>query len=307
MGEWTVSEDGRVIVRVLVRGLVHVAREEIAAAETSVRRARLEDDLSAAGSIRQLRVAIRRIEYQLATMAEVDPTLGADDLIKGLHEVGKPFGQLRDAEILSARVAKVLRPRGVTPESDRLLEAVADERYRAQRTSDGWLDSEEFHRTLEDLNDFRLTLPTDAVSPAMARPVAQHAIRVTWRSVKRAAKAAKEESNDELLHALRRKVKHAVYLTRGFSYVLGPSSEEFALRLVTLQKLLGRQHDHVVVAAWLQGIGGDYASLKPLTDDVSLEERRRADNNAEEWAQPWQFIRDFRPKETVMTSYSFFD
>jgi len=300
------DDDERVIVRVLVRGLVHVARQEIEAAESSVRRSRLEGDPLSPGSIRKLRIAIRRIEYQLATMGEVDPTLEVNELVDRLHEVGKPFGQLRDAEILSARVAKALGDRGATPEGERLLGAVAEERYLAQRASDSWLDSSTFHHMLESLNEFRLTLPSDAVSPAMARPVAQQAIRATWRSVKRAAKEAKVDSGDEALHALRRAVKHSVYLTRAFSYVLGPSSEEFVLRLVALQKLLGRQHDHVIVAIWLEEAGDDVASLKPLAHDVSLVERQRAANDAEQWTRHWQSVRDLHPKETVMTTYSFF-
>jgi CHAD domain-containing protein len=307
VSEWLESDEGRLIVRVVVRGLVHVARNEITEAESSVRRARLEGDPDDPVSIRLLRLAIRRVEYQLTTMSALDSSLEVADLVDGLHEIGKPFGELRDAEILSARVAKALGERITLPEGNRLMEIVGEERYLAQRESDASLDSKEFHAALAALNDFRASLPADAVTAAMARPVAQLAIRVTWRAVKAAVRAAEHDSSDELLHALRRAVKHTAYMTKSLSYVLGPSSKEFTARLINLQKLLGRQHDHVIVAKWLRDVGDNHASLLPLAHEVSDEERRRADKDAGEWRREWRSIRDLRPKKTVMTSYSFFD
>jgi CHAD domain-containing protein len=301
------SNEGRLILRVLARGLVHVARDEILTAESFVRRARLEGDPQGRGSIRDLRVAIRRPEYQLETMGEIDVTFDVEGLVERLHDVGRPFGELRDAEILCARVAKALGDRVTSPAGVRLMETVDEERYLAQRESDAVLDSNAFRDAVEALNEFRLKLPSDAVTPAMARPVAQVALRAAWRNAKGAAKAAKVEPSDETLHALRQAVKRAAYLTRSFSYVLGPSSEEFAARLVVLQKLLGRQHDHVLVAGWLRDVGEEHASLQLLAHDVSAEERGRADRDARQWRAAWRSIRDFHPKATVMTSYSFFD
>ena len=305
--EWHHHDDERLIVRVLVRGLLHLARDEIESAEASVRRSRLEDEPQGSGSIRPLRIAIRRIEYQLATMGDVDSSLEVAALVDQLHEVGKPFGQLRDMEIISARVAKLLGDRADTHEVERLLETAADEKYRAQIASDVALDSGALRDAVAALNEFRKALPSDAVTAVMARPVAQQAIRVTWRSVKRAAATAKADGSDDSLHALRRSIKRAVYSTRGFSYVLGPSAEEFAARLVALQKVIGRQHDHVIVAEWLHQVGEDHASLKPLAHRASSEERRKAENGSTQWMRPWKEVRELHPKKTVMTTYSFFD
>jgi CHAD domain-containing protein len=307
MSEWHHGDEERLIVRVLVRGLLHVANQDITAAVGAVRRARLEESPEGVGSIRPLRLAIRRIEYQLHTMAEVDPSLGVATLVERLHDAGKPFGQLRDVEVIATRVNKALGESAISPEGARLLELVADDRHRAQHSSDAALDSEELRDALEALNEYRATLPSDAVTPAMARPVAQEALKVTWRSAKHAAKFAKEDNDDDLLHALRRTIKRAVYSTRGYSYVLGPSSEEFAARLVVVQKVLGRQHDRVMVAQWLASAGEQHASLEELTHALSVAERRRADHDAGEWQLPWKVVRQFHPKKTVMTTYSFFD
>lgn len=301
------SDDERLIVRVLVRGLLNIAREDITGAEAEVRTSRLEGDPDDPESIRKLRLALRRIEYQLETMADIDQSLMVDSLARQLHEVARPLGRLRDLEILDARVVKALGDRASTLEGRRLLETIAESRYREQRATDGVLDSSDFRATIEALNASRLLLPSDAVSPAMARPVVQKVILHSWRRLRRVVKRAKVASGDDDLHLVRQNVKRTVYSTRAFSYVLGPTSEEFTDRLVTLQKFLGRQHDHVIVAEWLRDQGNDRTSLRELTVPLGVHERRRADKYAKDWLRYWQAVRDLHPRETVLTTYSFFD
>jgi CHAD domain-containing protein len=307
VSEWVHSDEERIIVRVLLRGLVHIARGDIETAEASVQGARSRGGPENPESIRLLRIAIRRLEYQMTTMSDVDPSLKVGELTDRLHHVGEPFGQLRDTEIISERVTKVLGERRHTMEGKRLEELIAEQRGRAQRASDDALDSGELRSVLYALDEFRKRLPSDAITPAMARPVAQQAVRATWSTIKRSAKLAKKSGEDDDLHKLRRTVKRSVYSTRGFSYVLGPPSEEFAARLVVLQKALGRQHDRVIVSEWLRDAGESAASLWTLADVASREERRRADSGADDWVGPWKMVRELRPKESVMTTYSFFD
>ncbi|MCU1362340.1 MAG: domain containing protein [Acidimicrobiaceae bacterium] len=307
MSERIRSDEERIIARVLVRGLVHIALDDISSAQSSLREERSSGGVENPESIRLLRIAIRRIEYQIMTMSEVDPSLETHELIHRLHQVGGPFGELRDTEIISERVVKALGERRRTLEGQRLVALIMGQRSRAQSTSDDVLESGELRSVLDALNEFRRLLPSDAITPAMARPVAQQAVRVTWRTVKRVAKLAKKSGADDDLHKLRRTAKRAIYSTRGFSYVLGPSSEEFAARLVVLQKTLGRQHDRVIVSEWLRDAAESDASLKLLANEVSREERQRADDGADEWAGPWKMVRELRPEESVMTTYSFFE
>jgi len=301
------SDDERLIARVLLRGLVHIARGDIESAEASVGASRTGSDLEDPESIRRLRISIRRIEYQITTMSDIDRSLRIDSLTEQLHLVGEPFGELRDTQIIAERVAKALGDRATSREGKHLLETIAKERDRAQRSSDGALSSGEVRAVVHALDAFRKTLPTDAITPAMARPVAQEAVRETWRSAKRAAKAAKKTGGDDQLHQLRRTIKRSVFSTRGFSYVLGPPAEEFAARLVVVQKALGRQHDRVITSEWLRSVGDNHDPLNLLAYDVSREERRRADSDGNDWVRPWAAVRELNPKESVMTTYSFFD
>jgi CHAD domain-containing protein len=307
VSEWIHSDEERLIARVLLRGLVHIARGEITAAESAVLGARSQNEQENPESIRLLRISIRRIEYQISTMSEIDTSIRVGELADRLHYVGEPFSELRDTEIISERVVKALGERLHTVEGKRLVGLITEQRVRAQSASDDALDSGGLRSVLDALNEFQQKLPRDAITPAMARPVAQQAVRATWRTVKRSAKLAKKSGEDDDLHKLRRTIKRSVYSTRGFSYVLGPPSEEFAARLVVVQKALGRQHDRVIVSEWFQDAAESDDSLAPLAHAVSREERRRADNGAGEWVGPWKMVRELRPQESVMTTYSFFD
>jgi CHAD domain-containing protein len=301
------ADEVRLIVRVLARSIANVARDETAEAESALRKNRQDAGSDDPESVRKLRIAIRRAEYELEAMSDLDPTLDIDVLVRQLHDIGKPLGDLRDAEILEQRITKALGERATSAEGQELLARVATERHEAQRSSDLLLDSAGFRDVMNALNEYRLSLPPNAVSPAMARPVVQEAVRILWRTLRHAAKKAKNDESDENLHALRRTAKRAVYLTRAFSYVLGPSSEEFTLRLVALQKLLGRQHDHVIVSEWLQREAKDEPELEHLMHVLANEERGRADGNTEHWVRYWKSVRDLHPNKTVLTTYSFFN
>ncbi|MFY9782635.1 MAG: CHAD domain-containing protein [Acidimicrobiales bacterium] len=307
MSDFRGTDDVRLIVRVLVRGVANVAREEITTAEEVLRKNRLDGDADDPGSVRKLRIAIRRFEYELEALTDLDETLNAEAFIRQLHEIGRPLGRLRDAEILESRVLKALGDQASSVEGRQLMARVAEERREMQRSSDALVESSVFQETLTAISGLRTSLPSNAVSPAMARPVVQEAVRLSWRNLRQAAKKAKNDESDELLHALRRTVKRTVYLTRAFSYVLGPSSEEFTLRLISLQKILGRQHDHVTVSEWLKAESKREPQLRELMYALASEERDRADGYTSHWVRYWKSVRDLHPNETVLTTYSFFD
>jgi CHAD domain-containing protein len=284
-----------------------VAREETSAAESVLRESRRGGDSDDPVSVRKLRIAFRRAEYELEALSELDSSLDTHSLVRKFHEIGKPLGDLRDAEILEQRLTKGLGERASSLQGRQLLAKVSEERSEAQRSADGLLDSRDFQEALRALREYRMSLPPDAVSPAMARPVVQEAVRISWRTLRRAAKKARDDESDELLHALRRTVKRTAYLTRAFSYVLGPSSEEFTLRLIALQKLLGRQHDGVIVSEWLLKWTTGDPVLNHLMYTLAQEERERADGYTSHWIRYWKSVRDLHPSETVLTTYSFFD
>ena len=97
------------VVKAFTRELLNVAESDIKLADFIVRNNRTEGEPDDPESTRKLRLSFRRVQYRLSTMASIDPTLGADDLIERLYNVGKPFGRLRDAEVLEAGVIQSAR------------------------------------------------------------------------------------------------------------------------------------------------------------------------------------------------------
>ncbi len=293
--------DESIIVRVLVRGLLNVAREAISTADAVVRQNRLAGEPDDPESIRKLRLSFRRVQYQLTTMSEVDDTLDTKLLVRQLRDVGRPFGRLRDAEIFELRVTKALGDRRTTPEGRELIEIVAATRRVEQQTTDALLNSGEYLEALHALNEFRSSLPPDSVSPAMARPVAQRAVSLMWRDLRTMVKKATAVPTDANLHLLRITGKRMVYSTQAYSYILGGSAEELASRVDAMQKFLGRQHDHVIVAVEIRRVGKDHPLLRELADALSVEERQRADDCARHWPRYWKAVREVHPRESVLT------
>jgi CHAD domain-containing protein len=290
-------DDDTEIMGALMRGFLRSAVLDIEAADTVVRTHRQEGLADDPEAIRKLRLSFRRVQYQLEMMAKIEKTLVTKTLIRRLQEVGKPFGNLRDAEVLELRVIKGLGKRSTTPEGDQLRRVAADERRHEQLATEALLDSRAYRETLQALDEYRRALPTQHVTPLVLRPVAQRVLRASWRELQREVKRAKHNGHDAQLHFLRITAKRALYSTQNFSKVLGPPAEELARRMDILQKFLGKQHDQVNASEWAKKLGKDHPSLKKLARALAAEERKRANANAKRWTPHWRSVCDLQPRQ----------
>jgi hypothetical protein len=75
------------VVKAFTRELLNVAESDIKLADFIVRNNRTEGEPDDPESTRKLRLSFRRVQYRLSTMASIDPTLGADDLIERLYRL----------------------------------------------------------------------------------------------------------------------------------------------------------------------------------------------------------------------------
>jgi CHAD domain-containing protein len=279
----------------MMRGYLSSAVSDIEAADSVVRKHLGEGLADNPEAIRKLRLSFRRVQYELETMAKIEKTLVTKTLIRRLQEIGKPFGNLRDAEVLELRVIKGLGPRGATPEGDQIIRIAASARRHEHLATEALLDSLAYRETLQTLHEYQRALPTQHVAPAELRPVAQRVLRDSWRELRREVKRTKRNVTNAQLHLLRITAKRALYSTQSFSKVLGPPAEEFALRLDLLQKFLGKQHDQVNAVAWIKAVGKNHLPLKKLAHALAAEEGRRARANAKRWSSRWESVRDLDP------------
>ena len=188
------------VVKAFTRELLNVAESDIKLADFIVRNNRSEGVPDDPESTRKLRLSFRRVQYRLATIASIEPSLGADELIERLRDVGKPFGRLRDAEVLEAGVIKALGNRVASPQGRQIMDLAARTRRNLQQKTDELLNSEKYHDTLREVSEFRTSLPTRHTSSETLSPMAERAMHVAWQELRRVAKQAKRNPNDKNLH-----------------------------------------------------------------------------------------------------------
>jgi CHAD domain-containing protein len=278
------------IVKGFTRDLLHVAEGDIKLADFNVRNNRGEGVPDDPESTRKIRLSFRRVRYRLMTMATVDSSLGAEMLIGRLRNVGKPFGRLRDAEILESTISEALGDRADTPQGRQLLAIAAHARRVEQQTADHLLDSDSYRETLNEVSEFRRSLPSHHSTPDMLRPMAERAMRVSWRKLRRVAIKAKRDPTDINLHRARIAAKRTLYAAQALSDVLGAPIEEFVRKVDEFQKYLGNQHDLVIASTWFARVSKDYPALHDFAKSLAREERKRADKRSKRWTKYWKSV-----------------
>lgn len=280
--------------------LLRSAHDDIASAESVVRAKQTDDSIDDPESIRKLRLAFRRIQYQLESISEVEPTLHISALVLQLHDVTRPFGRLRDVEVLESRLAKVLGRRGVSPEGMHVKE-IAEATLRTQQLeAHELLDSPRFTRAVEELVALQGNLSESLVLPLDVHSVARRTLRHSWRELRRAVKRARRDNDNARLHEVRISTKRMMYATQAFATLLGPPAEELVARLDALQHYLGTQHDHVIAAAWFKEVGAVHPQLNSLMKTTAARERRRAFRQSKGWRHHWKLVKDLQPRHVLL-------
>jgi CHAD domain-containing protein len=285
----------REITKSFTRELLNMAESDIKLADFIVRNNRREGVPDDPESTRKLRLSFRRVQYRLKTMADIEKTLGAEPLIGRLREVGKPFGRLRDAEILESSVIRALGERVATPQGRQLMELAARARRTEQRTTDDLLGSDVYQKTLLEVSEFRAALPSRHASSDMLRPMAQRAMHLSWRELEQEAKKAKRKPSNKNLHHTRIAAKRTLYAAQALSDILGPPVEEFARRVDSFQKFLGKQHDLVIASAWFRQVAENYPGLHKLATTLADEEDKRAKKRVKRWRHYWNSVQVLHP------------
>jgi CHAD domain-containing protein len=285
----------REITKSFTRELLNMAESDIKLADFIVRNNRREGVPDDPESTRKLRLSFRRVQYRLKTMADIEATLGAEPLIGRLREVGKPFGRLRDAEILESSVIRALGQRVATPQGRQLMELAAHARRAEQRVTDDLLNSDAYQKTLAEVSEFRAALPSRHASSEMLRPMAQRAMHLSWRELERSAKMAKRAPTNKNLHRTRIAAKRTLYAAQALSDVLGPPVEEFARRVDAFQKFLGKQHDLVIATAWFREVARTYPGIRKLAKALAAEEEKRASKRVKRWRHYWNSVQVLHP------------
>ena len=216
--------------------------------------------LDTADGVHDMRVATRRLRSTLATHhRRFDADLVAH-LRAELKHLGTVLGDARDAEVLGARLLGDLAALGELTDD-------GTARWVGEQVDAAWsqaraallaeLDSDRYLALLDALESLVAgpALPgrtAEGSEPRGARASVRHDLRRARRAL-RAARAARGTADAAVaLHRVRKAAKRARYAAEAVAPRVGARAERFALRMETVQDLLGAHQDDVVLRARLR-------------------------------------------------------
>jgi len=220
--------------------------DRIVAGEPSVRR-----DIR--GSVHAMRVATRSLRSVLDAYRRVFADDGLGVTRDELRWLAGELGTMRDAEVLQHRLLEWGRSQGESSAS--ALHEVTDELRTTYRTAHSdlvrALDSERYRDLVDRLAGLAGQQPSSEAARRSVDRVAGQVLPAAFRSVqgRTLAGVAADDSGarDVELHGARKAAKTARYAAEAVQPALGEPAETFAKAMESMQKLLGRRQDAVVM------------------------------------------------------------
>jgi CHAD domain-containing protein len=186
--------------------------------------------------------------------------------------VGKLSNRLRDLDVylLNEKKYKAMLPAVLRDDIDPLFDYLRKKRSKAFRDVIGGLRSKEYAQIMQDwevfLNEPRQASDTAACADLMIGDLARKRIYKKYRSIVKAGGDILENTEDDMLHALRIECKKLRYLMEFFSNLFPPRKINLLIaQLKRLQDNLGDFNDFCVQEEYLLNI----ATELPTADQQS--------------------------------------
>lgn len=239
--------------------------------------------------VHQMRVAARRIRSDLRTFQPLVDQEWLRSLTDELRWVGRVLGEVRDLDVMSARLHATAR--GLEMPLEPLFRALEERRTQATQRMMGALRSTRYRMLLDRLvkasNAPKLTeaaqLPAAGILiPLVARP---------WRKLRTAARKA--DGSPQSLHNARIKAKRVRYAAEAVSEVVAKpkQAQRFAARSANLQDILGEHQDAHVAVETVEEIAvenKDDADLNRAAGRFIERELQTADAARARWKRVWK-------------------
>jgi CHAD domain-containing protein len=247
-------------------------------------------ELSGSGSpdaLRKLRVALRRLRSDLRTFAPLLDGEWAVALGEDLGGLADRLGKVRDAEVLSARLAELS---ATLAESDRqsalpLLDTAVSQLSSARAALLAEM-SGDVYLGLVDRAVAAVTRPRWSDGAGEAPPVTSLAAKM-WRRLRAYVAAIGESPTDEQLHRVRILAKRVRYAADASVPLAGEAAAAASARVAALQTVLGEQHDAVVTREWLRRHADSSASIAFAAGELAALELDRIHDASKRWRKAW--------------------
>ena len=238
-------------------------------------------------ALRKLRVGLRRLRSDLQTFGPLLDREWAADLRARLGDLGGSLGGVRDAEVLTERLAGLVSalPQADSAAAQPLLDTASEQLVLARARLFDRLKGDDYVGLL-DSTVAAVTEPRwaeDAAEPSVARLA-----RRPWRRLRTLVKSMDATPDDTQLHRIRILAKRARYAADACVPAHGEAAASSARRLAALQTILGEHHDAAVTHAWLQSQAGAAADVAFAAGEMAAIELTRQRQAEAAWPDAWK-------------------
>jgi CHAD domain-containing protein len=233
-------------------------------------------------SLHDMRVGVRRLRALLRAGRELVAS-DTDELDERLRELGRILGEVRDLDVLLARLDAEAAELGGEDarRAQPLLAVLRTERSCSRSRMLAALRSDEYLALLDDT-----ARTIDELEPSGSAATLDELADEAAARLSRAVRKLSDEPADDELHAVRKKGKRARYAAE----LAGQG--KLVKRAKQLQDVLGEHQDAVVAAERLRELAAGSASEQALVAGrlVEREEERRVKARAA-WPEAWKKLR----------------
>ena len=250
--------------------------------------------------LHQMRVAVRRMRAMLKAARSLLDRSWADDLRAELGWLGRALGPVRDADVLVERFRGRAAAFDDTSREavETLIEALVADRQTARAEMLAVLGSRRYTALLRRLAT-AVSGPLPAPHPRPAGGSLVELVRIEYRRLSKAVRAAGEDPPDEVLHALRIQGKRLRY-TGELVAASGRKPERAPVRelvtsTVALQDVLGEHQDACVaqhrVMLLLDGLGNSVGvGVAFVAGRLMEREEVSRMSTRQSWSAAWQQV-----------------
>jgi CHAD domain-containing protein len=236
-------------------------------------------------AIHRARTATRRLRSNLRALGHV--ITPPEALRADLAWVGDSLGEVRDADVLAARLAGMVdaSPETIRSSGSALLAAVADQRRVANATLRRDVASVRFGNLIHELD--LLAKEGSALSGTIE---AATVMRPRWRGLREAVRSLDTPASDTQLHEVRIEAKRARYAAEIFVQTGGRACRRFLRRAAAMQDILGAHHDASRACEWLLGQEADDPSVARSAGWLAAGAASDRDTLRDAWRPAWHAL-----------------
>ncbi|HEU4971292.1 MAG TPA: CYTH and CHAD domain-containing protein [Gaiellaceae bacterium] len=243
--------------------------------------------------VHQARVATRRLRSDLRTFRPLVDEEWSTGLRDELGWIARILGDVRDGDVLLARLRQTAAELPEVGESaDPVLASLQASRDVGHAALLDAFRSERYTSLLDRLVDAANTpvLAEDAGEPAAEAIPAL--VRRPWHRLSKRAKELGDAPTDAQLHEVRIRTKRARYAAEAAAPVVGKQARAFAHAAARLQDVLGDLNDTVVARAWLDGWTVRDDNAARAAETLAAFERSTAEELRGRWRAAWEDLAD---------------